>query len=571
MKRLFLAIIVFFISIQLFADANQTLYDKDDDEYRHAVVLCVSAGVTGPSSATPITGEELKIALDRIDKNVLPERLKALFEETYEKVVGNENTFTYDFEVDLTPQIFLTTDWQGNEGIIEDRRDFFLSYSDERPFLDLGVRLNFGNNVFIEGYLPLISGSAYKGMNLTSLDWLFNYRDNSWHFLWHGGPDLLSEIPTLARGSFGNKWINLIIGRTPHSMGSGYTGNFIISDIFQYQEVLALSINSNYFSYDLSLTHFDKQTGLETFEKEMFGGEHQNRVVHRFDINILDKARIILNFGATYYTDSAFDFRFFTPFMIAHNYYNSASDTVLENNVFDESNNIGSIEIEWNIMPKLQVSLQVVMDQFQLFYEDESALPNAFGTMANISWTELFNNATVTFWLEGVYTSPYLYLNEKYNKVKIGTDQDTGEDIFDLIPNYNYDWIVGYYRPGSRSPEINFSGHPFGPDTIAVAFGANYEDYDRNIWFKGSFLYRVHGIKGITNPTFDDDFQSASTPYGTAEHIIQVQGHAGWDIIKDTLELFGGVSFAYHVNYKNTQDRNVFIPQTYFGITYSII
>ena len=559
MKNKLLAVLccLLFISQFLYSSANQKLYDANDDEYRKTVILCISSGVIGPSSATPVTGEELLIALDRVRTENLNSELRAIFEETYSKVAGYDNSFSWEYNIDLTAQFFLTTDMLGKEGIIEDRRDFFLPYNEERPFLDLGVGFNFGSYVFVEGALPLLSGASPVGMNITSLDWIATYRNDGWITAWNQGPDLLSNIPVLARGSVGNKWINVIIGRTPHSMGSGFTGNLVISDNFLYQEVFDISLNSNFFSYDMSLTHFDTQTGLESFKKESFGGKHQTRIVHRFDFNIADKARIVLNFGSTYYADSAWDFRFFTPFMIAHNYYNNSNDLNIVND-YDEANNIGSIEIEWTIIPKLSVSMQAVMDQFLLPWET-NGLPNALGLLANASWTETFGNSAARFWFEFLYTTPYLYLNEKYNVDENGN----------RTPNYNYDWILGYYRDSNRAPEINFSGHPFGPDTIAVAIGTNYDNYDGNYWIDGELIYKVQGEKGILNPTLDGgEGPYESTPSGIPAHTIELNAHAGWEFY-DSLELFGGVSFAYHVNYKNHQDKNVFIPQMYLGLTYS--
>ena len=553
----FVAILSVLLSQLLFSSANQKLYDADDEEYRKTVILCINSGVIGPSSATPVTGEELLIALDRVKIENLNSELKVIYKDIYSRISGYENSFSAKYSVELTPQVFLTTDMFGKQGIIEDRRDFFLPYNEERPFLNLGASFSFGNNVFVEGALPLLSGASPIGMNITSLDWIATYRNNEWITAWNQGPDLLSNIPILARGSVGNKWINVIIGRTPHSMGSGFTGNFIISDNFLYQEVLDVSLNSNFFSYDMSLTHFDTQTGLETFKKESFGGRHQTRIVHRFDFNIVDKARIVLNFGSTYYADSAFDFRFFTPFMIAHNYYNNSNDLNLVND-YDEANNIGSIEVEWTIMPKLAVSLQAVMDQFLLPWET-NGLPNALGILANTSWTETFGNSSARFWIEFLYTTPYLYLNEKY-------DVDADEN---KTPNYNYDWILGYFRDNNRAPEINFSGHPFGPDTIAIAIGTDYDNYDNNYWISGELIYKVQGENGILSPTLDGgEGPYEKTPSGIPAHTIALNTHAGWKFI-NSLELFGGVSLSYHVNYKNSEGNNVFIPQMYLGLTYS--
>lgn len=106
---------------------------------------------------------------------------------------------------------------------------------------------------------------------------------------------------------------------------------------------MMLSFTSNTFTYNISVTHFDNQISATDFEKAHFGGHHQNRVIHRFDFNIMDKIRAVINLGATFWP-FAFDFRFFVPFMIVHNYYNNSSDKFIES-PHDEANNIFSFEI----------------------------------------------------------------------------------------------------------------------------------------------------------------------------------------------------------------------------------
>ena len=219
-------------ALPLAAASTMKLYDYDDDEYRLVQSLCRAAGVTGPSSATPVTGHELIIALERIDS-------------------------ASDFDIYLAPQVFLTVDQFGNEGIIEDRNDFFLPYNQETKFAAVGAGFDFGDYVFLEVELPLANSAISKGMTITSFDWLVSYRDGQWQFAGNKNqPALLAEIPFLARGAVGNDWINLIVGRTEHQMGSGFTGNMIVGNNFPYQELMKLSATSNIFTYNISFTHF---------------------------------------------------------------------------------------------------------------------------------------------------------------------------------------------------------------------------------------------------------------------------------------------------------------------------
>ena len=99
----------------------------------------------------------------------------------------------------------------------------------------------------------------------------------------------------------------------------------------------------------------------------------------------------------------------------------------------------------------------------------------------------------------------------------------------------------------------NYSGHPFGPDSIAIAIGTDYDNYADNYWISGELQYRVHGENGILKPTLDGgEGPYDTTPSGIAAHTIELKTHAGWKFM-DSLELFGGVSLAIHINYDNSE------------------
>ena len=559
-RSIILFLLLAFATDLIFASSTMKLYDYDDYEYRIAASLCRVAGVIGPSSATPITGHELIIALERIDSSFLSDAEKERYNHLLTKLNSAEETFQMDFDIYIAPQLFLTVDQFGNEGIINDRNDFFLPYNEETKFAGLEFAFDFGDNVFLEAELPLANSSIGKGMTITSFDWLVSYRNGQWQFLGNKDqPALLAEIPLLARGAFGNDWVNLIIGRTEHQMGTGFTGNMIVGNNFPYQELMMLSFTSNTFTYNISVTHFDNQISATDFEKAHFGGHHQNRVIHRFDFNIMDKIRAVINLGATFWATSAFDFRFFVPFMIVHNYYNNSSDKFIES-PHDEANNIFSFEIEAAILPGLSLGTQFVMDQVQMAHET-APLPNAFGWLMNLAWTEHFENSAYTAWFECAYTTPYLYRNEKYND-KALTD-----------PNYNYDWILGYFSNGYQASTLNYSGYPYGPDSIVIAFGADYDNFKYHIKADGRLVYSLvgenGGRNGMNSPIFGD-FNGKKTPTGIAWHCIRLEGNGIWEYSRN-LDILGGISLQGHFNYKNEKGNTRFIPQMYFGIKWSML
>lgn len=551
--RKIILILVFslFVVASITAVSSVQLFDKNDFEYESIVSLCSLTGVIGPSSATPVTATELRLAYARIDSSLLNGEMKELY-----LLIGGmleEDTtqsFGYDFLIDITPQVFISDKYSGT-GI--SRNYFFLPYRDEKPSINIGAALSFGDNVFIEGELPLINSPLKDGLLATSFDWLVNYRNGKWNFMGANNTGMLATVPNLARGAIGNRWINLIIGRTRHSLGNGITGNMLVGDNFEYQELSKLGFTSTVFTYNIEMTHFDTQEPgkLDQFFTTQFGGMHQNRVIHRFDVNLFDKVRLVLNLGTLYYSSTAFDIRWFSPFMIAHNYYNYAEGETLSST--DEANNIFAFEAEWAIAPKSKISAQFVLDQFQTFFEDKYSLPTACGGSLNYEYTTEIPDGYMNIWVEGVYTSPFLYLNQK-------------SDATDSTPNYNYDYILGYHRREWQEANVNYSGYVYGPDCIVVATGAKYVNLRHDISATGSLMYRIKGEKGIYSPTFAGADYDSSTPTGTAEHTIALTMDANWSIIP-SIELFGGAYLAYHINYNN-ENGNRFIPQAYLGFTW---
>lgn len=552
-KRFLLLILSVMLTAKLYAVSSQKLFDSNDFEYESISTLCSLTGVTGPSTATPVTTTELLLAYNRIDDSILNEAMKTLYIQIGNILNENNQVFSYDFAIDISPQVFISDKYSGT-GI--SRNYFFLPYHDEKPSININASFSFGNNVFIEGALPLLNSPLKDGLFITSFDWLINHRNGTWNFLGANNTGVLSTIPNLARGAIGTQWINLIVGRTRHSLGSGFTGNMFVGDNFEYQELTKLGFTSNVFSYNIEMTHFDSQEPgkLDQFITTQFGGMHQNRVIHRFDVNLFDKLRLVLNLGTLYYSNTAFDIRWFTPFMIAHNYYNYSENEILTTT--DEANNIFVFEIEWAIAPKSRISGQLVLDQFQTFFENGDSLPAAWGGLLNYEYTEMIPDGYMNVWLEGVYTNPFLYLNQKSDQNPDGT----------LTPNYNYDYILGYHRRSWQESNVNYSGYVYGPDCIVVAAGAEYVNLKHDVSASGSIMYRIKGEKGIYNPTFSESDFDTSTPTGTAEHTIALTMDAAWDIIP-AIELFAGTYMAYHINYKN-ENGNRFIPQAYIGFTW---
>lgn len=570
----------------LFASSMpQELYHNTDKEYIETTLLCQSAGVLGPSTATPVTGEELMLALDRIDPEKLSQKQLDIFQELYQSLDFTWEEPHVTFYTDVSPQVFLTDRYEGSFS----RKDFYpIEYKDERPAVDIGTVATFGDNIVLEGAYPMINIALKNdGVYLTSFDWLINYRNDKINFF--GGGDKLymnrDQLPDNANGSLGNEYINLAIGRMKHSMGSGYTGNLVISDNFRYQEVAKLTFIGNWLTYNISLTHFDQQIAKDKFQYPAFGGMHQSRVVHRLDMNIANKARFVVNLGTLYQADSAFDIRFFTPFIISHHYYNNLEKTTLNNEpnsmTRDEANNIMSLELEVTPIKNLKLTMQGVLDQFQLANEAQNTVPMALGALANISYAFYLEEHRLSFWTEGAYTMPFLYLNFKNDiaekicpncmiELQGKKCPICNTEVPDkYIPNYNYDFILGYNRRDNWNTQLNdlaYSGYPAGPDTIAAALGFDYMSYEIKLNVSGYVKYQIRGEQGLNTESFESSI-SMETPSGVPERTFIANLSAKWQALP-SLEAFGGAQYTHIDNFENTEGETLEKLQGYLGFTW---
>ena len=375
--------------------------------------------------------------------------------------------------------------------------------------------------------------------------------------------------PIKAGGSFGNEFMNLFIGRDRQAFGNGITGNMVIGDNFSFQEMVKLSFFSDIFSYYISLTHFDNVENDQPFS---FNGFHQNRLIHRFDINLFNKFRIAVNVGAHMLTDSPFDFRMLNPMMLVHNWRNNKEATEWDPSKQDELNNILGFEFEYAFYPGFIASAQIVIDQFRLSVEKDSQVPSALGFLGNLKHVAKVGDGYLESWFEAAYTSPYLYLNYKYI-----TDENSNH-----IPMYMLDHIVGYSYGSNVPNEESYTGYIYGPDAIVLAAGSEYASFDS--WtIGGKLLYMAHGeygYKSYLDPEKDKDkYESGlnnmdkadpSTPSGVVEHTLALTVDGSYHIL-DNLELTGAVYASYKWNYHNEKNVNRGDVQAAIGLSWTII
>ena len=318
---LLILLIAILLPISISASDLQKTYIATDSLWIRADRLCRSAGKLGPSPVFPTTGYEIKKALGRIDIDKLDEQDKEESQDLMNLLDNAATGFAYSSDnTTFDPSVSLNWEAYAFNNTEETYKDeFFIPFKDRLPLLGIDLDARFGNSLqldFSYQFKDSPMGFQKTETGMTNGDLFYNFHnasfliapgiDGNWHYLanWSEadtGYNFFNYQPIRAGASFANEYFSFYIGRNRQQFGNGITGNMIIGDNFTYQEFLKFSAYSNIFSYTLSLTHFDNIEFFNIYEAGTNGysttmnGPHQNRVMHRFEFNILDKVRIAAN------------------------------------------------------------------------------------------------------------------------------------------------------------------------------------------------------------------------------------------------------------------------------------
>lgn len=579
MRKVWILLIAIIFPLAMLPAANmQKTYLMTDEIWQEADRLCRMNGVLGPVPVSPTTESEIMTALNRLNYSSLSAKHKAIYDNILNEFDANTGYAYKDDQIILDPSIRINPQFYAFNNMKETyASEFFLQYRDRQPLMIMELETSFFENIYFYiqyNYMdnPVsfeldsstnkvkVGPLFYNFSNMASI--LNPSLDGSWigyltgNKTGNAAPTLLSYQPLKAGVSAGNSFFNVFLGRSRQTFGNGITGNLVIGDNFSYQELLKFSVNTNIFNYQLSLTHYDNAEDKMDFQ---FSGVHQLRSIQRLDFSFFNKLRFAINIGAHIMTTNMFDWRMIMPMMLVHNWNNNSESMDIELNNGDEINNILGFELEWVANKYLTLTGQLVIDQFRLPVEKDSVVPSAYGFILNAKVITPIKSGIIDSWIEFVYTNPYLYLNRKIWNDNNKTDC------------YYLDHIAGYWYSQSSAGEINYLGHSFGPDTIAVSIGTNY--IDNNNWgIKGSILYKVHGEKGIAPKGYwyaankidhRDDDGNAKTPSGIAEHTIKFQIDSGY---KFTDNLTTSLSIANIFNWNYQNQTNIFKYSIQAGI-----
>ncbi len=562
-------LIAIFTINALYAIAPTTLFDRDSFVVTSVDYLARRSNIIGIYDNFPATGTKVLYTFNQIDRQQLTDVEKSLYDQVDEELnkksnfINDDDGFLANIQIPITMEGFY---YNTHDGSPLKQYELDDQYKDVAPWFDFRAQLSFGENIFGYAQFAIKDRLNYK---LTDLASNFSMNLDSFALVPNNGSNFEIHQPFKIGLSVGDNNYNFQIGRNRLSVGSGITGNFFIGDNFSKQDYTSLSLFSSFINYTISVTEFDQQSSSLNFDSISFNGKHQYRVMNRMRFEILKNLSLDIYQGALFQTDSI-NFRMVIPFMYVHNYFNFSDSTIISGN--DEANNIFGIQAKWVINKGNELNFIATFDQIQIF-ESAEEIPQAYGILINYKNSSPLKKGMLNNSLEFVYTSPYLYLNEKYN---------SEEDRDNKNPNYNYDHIYGNSYGDDGADEIGYSGYYYGPDTLMLAYSINYSEiiaYPNNDnireWNIGADLtLRVHGTKGIkVNSVYEDILGNAesSLMVGIPETILSFMPKGSMDLT-DYLSINGSLNFNTIFNHYHDISSPVFFDiQAKIGLIFNFL
>ncbi|MBC8552465.1 MAG: hypothetical protein H8D23_22785 [Candidatus Brocadiales bacterium] len=504
-----------FPNMQIFSnhDNLQKIYKTDSVIYQIISSLSVEQGFSPPSSAGPWSGAELLTMLSRITSETLSYSSKALYNWVSEQLSTPEkhslsSDFGYTSIVDLTGELYFHIN-SGEHFNEED--EWIRNYTTRSPLLSIPFEF-WGNNLFY-GTLDLSLQNNRSSITPESTSAYFEPYTTTNLIVDIDENNIDLSFPWRAFLSIGDNNWSIQFGRDIISWGNGVSGNLMIGDHLNYHEFFRFSTFFDPFKYTflaISFPHPDLyQRPPNLPEDDDWSALRasissiRTFIAHRYEFLLAPQLRVSLS-EAMMYQGETYDFRYFSPFVILHNYY-----------MKENANSILSLEIDYTLLRSLLIHGQFVIDDLSIGNERTSGdktQPNAWGALGGLHYVKTVNSGILQIILEGVYTTPYLYLRNSrvYDFFYLENDPNDEDRDQNAQP---IDFVVGYPQYTQSVGNVvkeEFLGYEYGGDAIVLNFVSAYTKPDA--WeIHCSLFWMLHG-------TFDAD-----TPYELGDAAVSMQ------------------------------------------------
>ena len=524
------------------------IYPLDSPLYEDMDALYALCGLARPSTNRPWSDAEARRILDRIDPDALGAAASGLYDEIL-SILGEGLRWQFgdDFQLTLGVDFALEMYAHSNQDDFTTEDDWERSYNERKSLMKFNFEFTSGENfytasdlhyrykradqddVFEYYYGNLDSNDHYvasyaiepdsnaahvKQSNQFTRAFFTNVYFNTEHFSF-----IWPRRAVLSLG--GDNW-NFSINRDVLSLGNASVGNMLV-DCHHFSDYARLTLFGEYFKYDWVLlflnTIVSDNEHTEQDEGRIF-------MIHTLNFRILDKVSLTVSENVMYRYDT-FDLQYLNPAFIFHNLNNRGM-----------FNALAYVDINWAVMPGLEVYGQYALDQARAPHEGTSQSDSS-GFVAGIRYTNALGNGVLSSYAEFAQTTPLLYRR----------------DIVDFVRCYRYWSFSNGTFVGGHVPFFDYIGFPYGGDCRLLEVRSTYTSLEH--WKVSLFgRFADHGVMNIfmshsTSGNNEDDANYAGkTPSGD---VICRSLVCGLEFEADLDRLFSwpGVSFEGELDWVN--------------------
>lgn len=467
------------------------------------------------SFTPPLAPAQVEIFLDSIDASLLSAPALQAYYRIRRRLIPQASVsfFSDNFSLFLDINATLEGRARFNSDIAWDP-----AHPNISPLLALPLRLHFANTVQL--YIEPIISVTQNSFSPSGRNFSHNIPRNYNHYD--------SDMPFRAFLAAGGSWWNFQIGRDRLFWGTGHTGSLTFSDNADFFDFARLSFFSRFFKYSVFVSQMPL-TVHDSFLPPLPPNYDWNDLVditsttqrhfylHRLDV-LLFRNRVSLGLmEGVMVGNSPLELRFLNPMMIFHslfawNDYGRWLDRASDPRGNDTSDMVGSyfsLELNWRITNSLFFHAQFVMNEFatpdELRHRADQP-PDAMGYMAGLTFSHSFNTWAAIFFIEFIYTDPYLYM----------LSTPFASFIHMRRPATNRYYFIGHSR-----------------DTISLSLGGRFFNGE-TLNFTGILSWIASGENNSGSMTWDwsdnPDLgaRNRRTPSGTVEHKFAATVGAGW-------------------------------------------
>lgn len=532
------------------AFSYQNTYSASTAEYRQLLSLYRIAGMTMHGVVAPLSSDDMLFLLEEIPLDRLPEKARDDAEALGCALREPSRIFycrdvMLDSRIEVSPVgIFNTNRTVGIEELPFDFKDI-------DPLLLFEGTLFFGEHFTGSMGLDLIKSADQWDLSTfaTNLETELN------------GAKMDFYRPHKAYFSAGFDRFNFILGRDRMSAGNGFTGNLTIGDNFFFQDFAKVSLLFPFFSYNLTIASFDpnetpdpehpSRVASDRLDYSTWDGFHPEVLNHRLSVNFFNRITLTLTEGVMQFTDNAAGtVKMLNPFNILHNQFTFRNHRI---------NNFFAVELDAAICRGLSFHFQFLGDQIQLAFESADTTPNSYGILVNLAYSFPLRNSLATIYVEGVYTSPSLYLKD--DKTSDGGQIPPNPESSVAYDHRHTDLVFGNRMTGYD--DYHYMGYKYGPDAIVVSSG--FESAGRNSVLSAGVLFMVHGENRIAKYSHEvpkapvmerDEPKFIFTPYVTGDRVPEYSLICSVDYegtLSKAVSVRAAAAFERRWNYENQQ------------------